>query len=89
MRGAKPVIATRVGGTLAVVEDGVTGILVDVGRPAEIADRLRELMRSPDRRREMGRAGQERARARFGGERYVREVESLYRELLARKGAIR
>jgi glycosyltransferase involved in cell wall biosynthesis len=79
-----PVVATRVGGTPAVVDDGDTGFLVDVGDVAAMADRLVELAGDPQRRREMGRLGSERIRERYGIERMVDEVERLYERLLSR-----
>jgi glycosyltransferase involved in cell wall biosynthesis len=79
-----PVVATRVGGTPAVVDDGETGFLVAVGDVTAMADRLVELAGDPQRRVEMGRLGAERMRERYGIERMVDDVERLYERLLAR-----
>jgi glycosyltransferase involved in cell wall biosynthesis len=79
-----PVVATRVGGTPAVVDDGETGFLVPVGDVTGMADRLAELAGDPQRRIEMGRLGAERMRERYGIERMVDDVERLYERLLAR-----
>jgi glycosyltransferase involved in cell wall biosynthesis len=79
-----PVVATRVGGTPAVVDDGETGFLVQVGDVAAMADRLVELASDRERRREMGRLGSERTRERYGVERMVDDVERLYERLLSR-----
>ena len=68
-----PVVATRVGGLAEVVEDGVTGRLVDPGRPAELAAAALEVLA---RRAEMGAAARERAQ-RFGADAYARRVERL------------
>jgi glycosyltransferase involved in cell wall biosynthesis len=79
-----PLVATRVGGTPAVVDDGETGFLVDVGDVAAMADRLLELAGEPQRRAEMGGLGAERARERYGIERMLDDVERLYERLLIR-----
>lgn len=79
-----PVVATRVGGTPAVVDEGESGFLVDVGDVDAISDRLAQLAGDPDLRRRMGRTGAEQMRERYGLERMVDEVERLYERLLAR-----
>ena len=79
----KPVVATRVGGTPAVVSDGVTGFLADTGDTERLARRLAELARDPRLRERLGRAGADRVRERFGVERMVDETEAAYRRALA------
>lgn len=59
----RPVIGGNVGGIRLQIEDGVSGYLVD--SPQECARRLVELLRDPNRREEMGRAGRARVRDRF------------------------
>jgi glycosyltransferase involved in cell wall biosynthesis len=68
-----PVVATRVGGLAEVVEHGVSGLLVDPGRPDELAAAVVEVL---GRRGEMGAAARERAQ-RFGADAYARRVERL------------
>jgi len=62
MSQAVPVLATRVGGIPELVEDGRTGLLVDVHRPAELAAGLALLAREPRRRQAMAAAALEVAR---------------------------
>jgi phosphatidylinositol alpha-1,6-mannosyltransferase len=52
-----PVIAGRSGGAPDAVQDGVTGFIVDGGRPGEIAERCAELLLDRDLADRMGRAG--------------------------------
>jgi glycosyltransferase involved in cell wall biosynthesis len=79
-----PVVATRIGGTPAVVDDGETGFLVEVGDVAAMSDRLAELARDAPRRVRMGRLGAARMRERYGLERMVDEMQRLYERLLTR-----
>ncbi len=44
---SKPVIATKVGGLIDVVEDGVSGRLVQPGDPSALASVIREFLHSP------------------------------------------
>ncbi len=68
-----PVVATRVDGLPEVVEDGVTGALVEPGAPEELA---RAIVGVLARRDELGAAARERAR-RFHTGPYVDRVEAL------------
>lgn len=52
-----PVVATDVGGTGEVIEEGVNGHLVAPGAPRPLASRLLELLRAPARRQAMGEQG--------------------------------
>ena len=80
----RPVVATRVGGTPAVVADGESGFLVEPGDTATMAARLEELARDAELRERMGRRGAELMRERYAKDRMVEDVEQLYAGLLAR-----
>ena len=56
-----PVVAMRVGGVATVVEDGVTGMLVDPGDVAAMAERVTELLRDAPLREQLGAAGRRRS----------------------------
>jgi glycosyltransferase involved in cell wall biosynthesis len=79
-----PVIATAVGGLLDIVVPEETGLLIPPAAPEQIARAIRALRSDPERRQRLGLAGQQRARERFGAQRYVRDVDAFYQELLAR-----
>lgn len=80
-----PVIASDVRGCRQVVDHGVTGLLVPVRDGAALADAVRALGDDPARRRRMGAAAVERARARFDERRVVRIVLDTYRRVAAHK----
>lgn len=61
MAGGRPVVATRVGGLVAAVVDGETGLLVPPDDPAAFGAALRTLLIDRDAARRMG----ERNRARY------------------------
>jgi glycosyltransferase involved in cell wall biosynthesis len=84
LAAGRPVVATDVGGVRSVVRDGVTGILVPPGDPARLAAGLSTLAHDPELRARMGAAGRADVPARFGQERLLADVRSLYRELTAR-----
>jgi glycosyltransferase involved in cell wall biosynthesis len=86
LAAARPVVATRVGGTPDVVREGVDGFLVELGDVGTIAARLAELAADPELRKQMGEAGRERVHERYAVERLITDTEQLYRSLLAQKG---
>jgi glycosyltransferase involved in cell wall biosynthesis len=55
------VVASRVGGLAEIVEDGVTGCLVEPGDAGALARALDDVLADPKRRRRMGMAGAARA----------------------------
>jgi len=73
MNAGTPVVATRVGGLAEVVEDGVTGRLVDPGDPDALVEAVIEVL---SRREEMGAAGRERAK-RWHADAYAARIAEL------------
>jgi glycosyltransferase involved in cell wall biosynthesis len=78
MSARRPVVATRVGGVPELVEDGVTGFVVERRDPAAIADRLLRLFADPELRRQMGEAGRRAAERKFDLRRNVAELIRVY-----------
>lgn len=74
-----PPVVTAVGGHLDTVVDGETGLLVPPRDVDALAEALRSLLDEPFRREAMGRAGNERVRARYGWDRLARDVATAYR----------
>jgi glycosyltransferase involved in cell wall biosynthesis len=75
-----PVVATRVGGVPAMIEDGVHGVLADEDDDAGIAAQVLALMREPSRARRMAVAARTRCAAYDWGS--VREQwRAIYRAL--------
>jgi len=81
-----PVIATKVGGLQDVVKDGETGFLVPAFSPLEIASKIQTLINNPELKTKMGQKGKVRALEIYSADRYVKEVENLYLDLLKVKG---
>jgi len=65
MAHGKPVLATRVGGIPEIVEDGITGYLVNATDRGAIADRMLQLAGNGLLRRQMGIAGRRVVQSRF------------------------
>lgn len=65
MLAERPVIATRAGGVTEIVEDGVTGLLVAPGDPADLARAIRQVTGDADFAERLARTGRKRATERF------------------------
>jgi starch synthase len=82
------VVASAVGGIPEVVDDGVTGTLVRYDEndtdafERGLADGINELVDSPARADEMGKAGRERAVSQFGWDAVADRTVQLYTSLL-------
>jgi len=85
MLAHKAVVATRVGSNSEVVEDGVSGRLVEPKRPDQLADAISSLLSSPGEREQMERLACERVRSMFSLDRMMYEYDILYRTLLDQK----
>jgi glycosyltransferase involved in cell wall biosynthesis len=76
-----PVVATAVGGTPEVVEDGRTGLLVPPGDPRALAAALIRLLRRPEEARAMGKRGREMALERWSIDAMIERTWALYEAL--------
>jgi D-inositol-3-phosphate glycosyltransferase len=77
-----PVVAAAVGGLRFVIENGVTGFLVEGHDPADHADRILALLDDPTAAGRMGAAALDRS-MRFSWDSTANEMLSVYRELFA------
>jgi glycosyltransferase involved in cell wall biosynthesis len=78
-----PVVGTRHGGIVEVIEEGRAGLLVPERDPAALAKALATLAEHPETCRALGRGAAERVRRDFDLRAQIGAHEALYRELLA------
>jgi glycosyltransferase involved in cell wall biosynthesis len=74
----KPVIATDGGGTKEIVDDGVTGFLIDKSDPVQLAYRIEMLLKDPEMRIAMGEKGRARVSELFSIESMTGKYVDLY-----------
>jgi glycosyltransferase involved in cell wall biosynthesis len=79
---ARPVVATRVGGIPEVIEDGISGRLVEAGREEDLADACMALMDDHGVAKRLALAGQRRVREQFSVRSMAENVASVYRGLI-------
>ena len=78
MAHGKPVIATRVGGIPELIEDGISGFLVERRDIAAIGARILELAGDRELRERLGKAGRQRVLERFDLRERVIDLIRLY-----------
>lgn len=78
----KPIIATRAGGPIEIIDEGVNGLLVPPGDVRKLADAIIELLQNPDKRKKMGEAGRKTVEEKFTIQSHVALTESIFRKIL-------
>jgi glycosyltransferase involved in cell wall biosynthesis len=82
-----PVVATAVGGIPDIVEQAVTGYLIEPGNASELTRQLAWLTTRPFQAQQVARCSRQMVLENHSLERMAREYESLYRHVLARAQA--
>jgi glycosyltransferase EpsD len=80
-----PLIATKVPGTVDVIEDDHTGLLVEKNNPAAVAEAIRKLYQSPEKARALGANALQKIPEKFSLASMLESTGSVYRELLENK----
>jgi N-acetyl-alpha-D-glucosaminyl L-malate synthase BshA len=83
-----PSVAWSVGGIPEVVENNVSGVFVPFGDTGVFAGAVTELIRDTARRKALGTAAQQRARALFSADAIVPRYEALYRRVCGQSGSV-
>jgi len=78
----KPVVATATGGIVEVVEDGVTGLLVEPGDATNLAKAIIWMIENEENGKRMGKAGRKRVEKMFNIEKNVKETQKIYMDIL-------
>jgi len=82
-----PVVATRVGGVIDIIEDGKTGILVSPADADAISDAVKRIYDDEQLAKDLAENGRKGLESRFNLDRMYHETFSVYREALE-KGSI-
>ncbi|MCC6613372.1 MAG: glycosyltransferase family 4 protein [Anaerolineae bacterium] len=82
MASGAPVVATRGGGPLEILEDGVNGLLVERNNAQALADAMFALIEQPDLAADIGRAAQERVKTLFTWDKCAETLLQYYQALV-------
>jgi len=82
MAAGVPVVASRVGGLMEVVDHGRTGLLVE-NDANQIRSAIGRILGDPRLAADMGARGRQRVKELFSADRMVRQTKQIYEEVLA------
>lgn len=82
MQFAKPIISTRIAAIPEIIDDGITGFVVDINSPKQIAEKIEILINDPDRRRRMGESGRKKYEERYTIKKFEESMKEVFQEVL-------
>ncbi|MBI5874722.1 MAG: glycosyltransferase family 4 protein [Deltaproteobacteria bacterium] len=82
MAMSKPVVGTRVGGVPEVVNEGVSGMLVEPGNSAALADAIINLLKSRDKMKKMGDEGRRIVEIKYSVDVMVKNLYDFYKSII-------
>ena len=80
---ALPIIASRLGATLELIDAGVTGLLFHPGDPADLAAKVRWAAEHPDEMRVIGSNARRVYELKYTPEANYRQLMAIYQEAMA------
>ena len=83
-----PAVATDVGGTRELIDDGRTGFLVPPQSPEVMAERICRLLADADLRKTLGDAARQKVQKVFSEERILNEYGRMYSRLAGREQTV-
>jgi glycosyltransferase involved in cell wall biosynthesis len=84
-----PVVSSRTSGAMTLIEDGKSGLLFELGRPATFHSAIAGVLDQPSLALSLSEQGRTRAAAQFDTEVCARRMRLLYEELVEEKHALR
>jgi spore coat protein SA len=86
MAAEVPVVASRVGGMVDIVEEGKTGLLVEAGDSHALAQAIRMLTQDKHWSQQMGKAGRQRVLMHFTWDKIAADLYSAHQEIMRNHG---
>lgn len=82
MLSNKPVVASKIGGVVEVIEDNVTGYLFENNNPIDLKDKLELLVKNFDLRKKLGENGLKRVKEDFSTQKFMEGFKNIYAQML-------
>ncbi|MBN2453901.1 MAG: glycosyltransferase [Candidatus Omnitrophica bacterium] len=83
-----PVVATRVGGVVDIIEDGRTGLLCEPQNPRDMADKILKIFGDREMASAMASEARRRVEERFGAEKMLQRTLAVYEEALKKQNIL-
>ncbi len=84
MASARPIVASRVAGIPAVIEDGKNGLLVEERNPAQLAQAIKSLLASRELRDRLGEASRKKVEQELNWDKVAEQFVALYQDACSR-----
>ncbi len=78
MKAKTPIIATNVGGIPELIQDDITGLLIQPKKVKELKSKIKYLIDHPEQAKEMAQKAKEKAENEFSLEETIRKTRDLY-----------
>ncbi len=82
MASAKPVIVSKGCGVAEIIEDNVNGLLVENGKPEEIAQKVEKLMGDSILRRKIGETASDYVKENLSWRKYAQQMEQVFKKTI-------
>ena len=82
MQAGLPVVATNVGAIPEIVEDGITGYVVNRNEPYQIKEKLEVLIKDPILRKQMGVAGRRKFLNNYTLEKFNSNMNKVFEDIM-------
>lgn len=86
MRSGLLVIGSNTGGTVELIQDGVTGLLYEQGNQRDLADKIQKVYDSPSYAEKIARAGYEYVQTHYTAEENVKKVYQIMKSVVRGDG---
>jgi glycosyltransferase involved in cell wall biosynthesis len=82
----RPIVATNTGGIPEIIQDGISGLLVEPGNADALADAVLALLRHPDKAKRLGQAAMKRIEQVFSLRGHISALTVIYRSFVSKGG---
>ncbi|MBY0472084.1 glycosyltransferase family 4 protein [bacterium] len=79
-----PAIVSRIGALKSLIEDGVTGLLVEPGNPRDLSEKIQWAQNHPAEMARMGKAAHEKYVAKYTPEKNYERLKEIYENVLSK-----
>lgn len=84
----KPIVSTRVGGLVKLIDNGENGYLIEVGDSKEFSRRILQLASNKELILEMGENLYEKVRMNYSSEKMAQDHVKIYEEIISRRKGV-
>ncbi len=85
MQSGLPVVSTYEGAIPEIIDDGITGFIVEKQNPQQIAEKLEILINNPELRKKMGEAGRKKFLENYTIDKFEENLVNVFNQILEKQ----